>query len=102
MVADGWTQRVLLVHTHTKSTQRDTRQVGKEVVKIPGAGKSKEEKNDEGSGGGGGDGAGKKKKKVMAAGDFSPPRSAAQQQGKKGGKPRTQNALNSLSEFSAG
>lgn len=101
MVADGWTQRVLLVHTHTKSTQRDTRQVGKEVVKIPGSGKSKVEKNDEGSGGGGGDGAGKKKK-VMAAGDFSPPRSAAQQQGKKGGKPRTQNALNSLSEFSAG
>lgn len=83
--------------------------MGKEVVKIPGAGKQKEEKGAAAGCGGGSnsrheESAAKNKKKPAAASssspataDFSPPRSVQK-------KPRskTNNAFNSMSEFSAG
>lgn len=67
------------------------------MIKIPGAGK-KETKGTEGEAGKGEMG---KKRGTTTAADFSPPRSPHQKKQQQG-KPRTKNALNSLSEFSAG
>ena len=79
--------------------------VGKEIVKIPGAGKQKEEKGAAAGGGGSSKKShseNKKKKPTTTSSssttgaDFSPPRSAQK-------KPRkTNSAFNSMSEFSAG
>ena len=81
--------------------------VGKEIVKIPGAGKQKEEKGAAAAGGGGSSKSSSKshsenKKKPTTTSssttgaDFSPPRSVQK-------KPRkTNSAFNSMSEFSAG
>lgn len=100
--------------THTHNTIKHTPQVGKEVVKISGAGKGKEAKGGAAPAGAAVAAAAtekgkhqKKKTKKQGDGggaelDFSPPRSAAAQQQQQKKRPRTNNAFNSMSEFSAG